>query len=284
MASPRIVQELTELTGFVEDMRVLGRISTARVLSCAVVSAAPLVAEKLAVPAGKRVVQIQRVRLSDGVPLSFDEDLLPQDLGRRVMTDDLANEPIFTLLEERYDTPLLEAEDLLEAAAAEPAVAAALEILIGGPIFLIERTSYTSGHRPVDYERLHYRGDTIRFKTRLAGAALRVRRSAIDMLAASAPGLFCISVGASALGGALGMASGIFIVPILTLVANVDVHLAIGAYFVSTGIVLLVALPPMRVATMAVWFLINDDRDFALIAALVLAIIAASTLLGVGSA
>jgi uncharacterized protein len=53
------------------------------------------------------------------------------------------------------------------------------------------------------------------------------------MLAASAPGLFGISFGASALGGALGMASGIFIVPILTLVANVDVHLAIGASLVS---------------------------------------------------
>jgi uncharacterized protein len=53
------------------------------------------------------------------------------------------------------------------------------------------------------------------------------------MLATSVPGLFCISVGASALGGVLGMASGIFIVPILTLVANVDVHLAIGASLVS---------------------------------------------------
>ena len=53
------------------------------------------------------------------------------------------------------------------------------------------------------------------------------------MLATSVPELFCISVGASALGGALGMASGIFIVPILTLVANVDVHLAIGASLVS---------------------------------------------------
>jgi len=168
VASPRIVQELTELTGFVEDMRVLGRLPTARVLSRKVVSAAPLVAEKLAVPAGTRVVQIQRVRLSDGVPLSFDETYLPEDLGRRIITDDLANEPIFTLLEERYDTPLVEAEYVLEAAAAEPAVAMALEIPIGGPIFLIERTSYTSGHRAVDYERLHYRGDYIRFKTRLA--------------------------------------------------------------------------------------------------------------------
>lgn len=57
-----------------------------------------------------------------------------------------------------------------------------------------------------------------------------------------------------------------------------------SAYFVSTGIVLLIALPPARVATMAVWFLFHDDRDFALIAALVLAIVVASTLLGVGSA
>ena len=58
----------------------------------------------------------------------------------------------------------------------------------------------------------------------------------------------------------------------------------VSADFVSTGIVLLIALPTVRVATMAVWFLFNDDRDFALIAALVLAIIVASTLLGVGSA
>jgi uncharacterized membrane protein len=57
-----------------------------------------------------------------------------------------------------------------------------------------------------------------------------------------------------------------------------------SSYFVSTGIVLLIALPPVRVATTAVWFLFNDDRDFALIAALVLAIIVASSLLGIGSA
>ena len=167
VASPQIVQELSELTGFVEDMRVLGRIPTARVFSREVMPAPLLVAGKLAVPVGTAVVRIQRVRLSDGAPLSFDETYLPEELGRRIMADDLATEPIFTLLEERYDTPLVEAEYVLEAAAAEPDVAAALEISVASPIFLIERTSYTLGHRAVDYERLHYRGDTIRFKTRL---------------------------------------------------------------------------------------------------------------------
>jgi uncharacterized membrane protein YfcA len=45
--------------------------------------------------------------------------------------------------------------------------------------------------------------------------------------------LFAVSVGASALGGMLGMASGIFIVPILTMFGHVDIHTAIGAGIVS---------------------------------------------------
>ena len=54
------------------------------------------------------------------------------------------------------------------AAAADPEAARALQVPTGSPIFLIERTSYTTKNRPVDYERLHYRGDLIRFVTRLA--------------------------------------------------------------------------------------------------------------------
>jgi uncharacterized membrane protein YfcA len=45
--------------------------------------------------------------------------------------------------------------------------------------------------------------------------------------------LFAISLGASALGGMLGMASGIFIIPILTMFGHVDIRTAIGASLVS---------------------------------------------------
>jgi hypothetical protein len=64
-------------------------------------------------------------------------------------------------------TPLVEAEYKLEATAADPVAAQALQVSAGSPIFLIERTSYTTSNRPVEYERLH-RGDPIRFVTRLA--------------------------------------------------------------------------------------------------------------------
>ncbi|HEY4275021.1 MAG TPA: sulfite exporter TauE/SafE family protein [Rhizomicrobium sp.] len=45
--------------------------------------------------------------------------------------------------------------------------------------------------------------------------------------------LFSVSFGASALGGMLGMASGIFIVPILLLYGGVNLHAAIGASLIS---------------------------------------------------
>ena len=45
--------------------------------------------------------------------------------------------------------------------------------------------------------------------------------------------LFAVSLGASALGGMLGMASGIFIVPVLTMFGHLDIRIAIGASIVS---------------------------------------------------
>jgi uncharacterized membrane protein YfcA len=45
--------------------------------------------------------------------------------------------------------------------------------------------------------------------------------------------LFAISLGTSALGGMLGMASGIFIVPALTMFVHIDIRTAIGASIVS---------------------------------------------------
>ncbi len=168
VTEPKITQELTELTGFVEDMQALGRRPTARVLGTGIVAASETVARQLRLVAGTPVVRIERVRLADGVPLSFDETYLPRDIGDKVIAHDLATHPIFALLEQHHDVRLVEAEYRLEAALAEPAIARALGIDAGSPIFRIERTSYGPGRRPVDYEMLHYRGDQIRFVTRLA--------------------------------------------------------------------------------------------------------------------
>ena len=167
VAAPKITQELTELSGFVEDMHAVGRKPTARVIGKETVAADATVASQLALTKGERVVRIRRVRLADGIPLSFDETFLPLKIGKKIITNDLKVEPIFSLLERKYDVPLIEAEYKLDAVAAGSEVAAALKIEQRSPVFRIERTSYSTGGRPVDYERLHYRGDLAQFVTRL---------------------------------------------------------------------------------------------------------------------
>ena len=167
VAAPKITQELKELSGFVEDMHALGRKPTARVIGREIVTADATVARQLALTKGERVVRIRRVRLADGIPLSFDETYLPLEIGKKIITNNLKVEPIFALLERKYDVPLIEAEYKLDAVPAESEVAAALRVKQRSPVLRIERTSYSTGSRPVDYERLHYRGDLVQFVTRL---------------------------------------------------------------------------------------------------------------------
>lgn len=165
---PKIAQELKELTSFVEDMQAIGRNASASVIDHRIVAASEAVASKLSLSEGTIVIRIQRVRLADGMPLSFDETYLPRELGEKVIAQNLETEPVFSILETKCNVPLIGAEYKLESALANADVAHALQIRERQPVFRIERTSYSKGNRPVDYETLHYRGDQIQFVTWLA--------------------------------------------------------------------------------------------------------------------
>lgn len=167
VSQPKLTQPLTALTGFVEDMIAAGRAPSARLVDKTIVAATEAVAKHLALPKGARVARIRRVRLADDAPVSFDETYLPLPLGEKIMSDDLEAEPIFALLEGKYGVPLTEAEYGLEAIAAPARIASAIGVPAGSPIFLVERTSFSTKRKPVDYEKLYYRGDQIRFVTTL---------------------------------------------------------------------------------------------------------------------
>lgn len=163
----KLIQELTALTGFVEDMVEIGLKPSARVLSTQTLPATEEVARQLRLPIGTEVMQIKRVRLADDSPVSLDETYLPLSLGSKVVEDDLEVYPIFSLLEGKYDTPLLEADYRIEAVSATAFVAEALGVEEKSPILLIERVTYSLDQKPVDFEKLFYRGDKLKLTTRL---------------------------------------------------------------------------------------------------------------------
>lgn len=172
LTRPKLQVELSELTGFVEDMVALGLESSARVIKIESITPGPPVTEHLKLPPTAQVVYIERVRLAENEPISFDVTYLPQELGAKIVQDDLEIHPIFSLMEGKYGIPLGEADYAIEASNAPARIARLLDIPSGSPIFLIERTSYSISGEPVDYEKLHYRADKIRYHMRL------IRRSA----------------------------------------------------------------------------------------------------------
>lgn len=167
LAQPKIEPELSGLTGFVEDMNALGLEASARVVSIKTVRPGPPVTDRLALPPDASVVRIERVRLANGKPMSFDVTYLPPELGEKVVRSDLVVHPIFSLLEDLHGVALGEADYRIEATSADRRVAQLLEIAPAAPILLIERTSYAISGAPVDYEKLHYRADHIRYRMRL---------------------------------------------------------------------------------------------------------------------
>src|SRR5262249_41853668 len=63
VTQPKITQELTELTGFVEDMQAMGRTATARLLDKRIAAADEPDAHQLALAPGPWRVRLRRVRL-----------------------------------------------------------------------------------------------------------------------------------------------------------------------------------------------------------------------------
>lgn len=163
----QIERELTALTGFVEDMVALGYRPSAKVVKTDQVAADETVAKKLELVPGEKVTYIERVRLANDIPLSFDTTWLPNDIGQQIVQDDLSIYPIYSLLEDKYGVSLGHADYVIEATTAVDYIAQMLQIDDGSPAFRIERTAYTAEGVPIDYEMLYYRGDRIRFSMRL---------------------------------------------------------------------------------------------------------------------
>lgn len=164
----RIEQDLSALTGFVEDMKALGLSATAKVVLVEVATASADVADHLGIALGDRIFHIQRVRLANRQPISLDVSYLPEDIGAAVAEENLEDRPFYSILEETLGVPLGHGQYILESVEANNSIATHLDVAVGSPILRIERTAYAlRDSRPLIYEFLNYRGDRVRYRLTL---------------------------------------------------------------------------------------------------------------------
>lgn len=168
---PKIDQELRALTGFSQDVHSRGGLHSSRVLEARVIPAPPAVANALRILPGARVYLIARVRYSDGVPLAVESAHLPCLFFPNLLDHDFAVESLYEVLKNDYGVTLVQAEQTLEAALANPEEIELLSLTPPAAVLRMERLTYNQDGQPVEYVPSTYRGDRYKFRSILQAGA-----------------------------------------------------------------------------------------------------------------
>jgi GntR family transcriptional regulator len=178
VAYAKVDRDLSVIVGLPEYLRRQGFVAGTQVLSATMSGADETSADNLAVPPGSLVIDIVRIRLADGIPISLERVRLPAEIFPGLLDLPLGGS-IYDLLESHYGIRPDDVVEHLEVAEASSDEAALLGVSVRAPLLAITRTSATSAGVPFEFSHDLFRADRTRvtFRTRAERAEI-VRRGA----------------------------------------------------------------------------------------------------------
>lgn len=160
---PKVEQSLSILTSFTEDMARRGLASTSTWLERGIFLPSPEEMVALGLAAGDSVSRITRLRMAGSDPMAIERAALPLD----ILPNPLAVErSLYEVLERDGNRPT-RALQRISAINLADEDADLLGVTPGDAGLRIERTSYLSGGRVVEFTRSVYRGDAYDFVAEL---------------------------------------------------------------------------------------------------------------------
>jgi GntR family transcriptional regulator len=166
VAERKVERDLTSLAGLPAYLRRQGFASDARVLSTATIEADAETAAALGLAAAGLVLEVVRVRLADGEPISLERALFPADRFPGLLDRSLGGS-LYELLAAHYGLVPGEAEERIEVVAAGAAEARLLELRRGAPLLAVARTAWDADGRAFEHSHDLFRGDRARIVVRL---------------------------------------------------------------------------------------------------------------------
>lgn len=178
VAQPKTAEGLAQsLTGLYEDVAARGSHLRSDVLRLEVVPADDQVAADLKLTPGDPVIVLERLRYVDDEPWVYAVTQLPARLAPGLVDEDLTNQSLYALLEDKFGVRLVRGRRSIGAAVANAALARRLGVRRGAAILVLRSTSEGEDDRPVETFVAYHRGDRSRFEVELtrssrAGAPL----------------------------------------------------------------------------------------------------------------
>ena len=116
--------------------------------------------------------RVVRIRSMNGRPIMQVTTYIPEPIGRQFSRDDLEGGSLYAILE-RFGFTFASGEQIVTAAAADPVVAARLNVAIGAPLLKIVRVHFDVMGRPIQHFELLAPPSTYQLRMPLKGADLQ---------------------------------------------------------------------------------------------------------------
>jgi GntR family transcriptional regulator len=164
VAAPKLTFRAVNVLGFTQTMIEQGGRPSSTVLQQELTDPSPDVAESLALAPDRHVVKIARLRRSQAVPVVLETVHLPADLCPGLETEDLGEQSLYALLEERYGLRPRWSRQRLEATVANAFEADLFEVPIGTPMLRVSGVTFGPRDRAIETFHAVFRGDRFLFE------------------------------------------------------------------------------------------------------------------------
>ncbi|BBY74915.1 GntR family transcriptional regulator [Mycolicibacterium parafortuitum] len=162
----QVQRSLTDVVGVPAFLASQGYVAGTRVLSTKICAPDATTQQALSITADDLVIEIQRLRLADGSPISLELAQFPADAFPNLLEQQLGGS-LYEILESEYGLVTSRADERIEAVNATPEEANLLGIKPNSALLLITRVAFDQHDRPCEFSRDLFRGD----RTRLAVTA-----------------------------------------------------------------------------------------------------------------
>ncbi|MFM1966240.1 MAG: hypothetical protein RL134_1965 [Actinomycetota bacterium] len=155
------------LMGFSEGAAARGLTAGSRTVALTLRPCTFDIADLLGVAPASDVVEIERVRTLDGLPVAVQTLSLPAKLVPGLESESLDDSSLYRLLGERYGLVPSRCDYTLQADAASEHIAALLDVTVGSPVLIGHEITVDTQDRVMAAGRMIYRGDAYRFTATL---------------------------------------------------------------------------------------------------------------------
>lgn len=167
VAAKKYPQDLLRFYSFTQEMLKLGKVPSAKVLTCNIGKATRTIASILGIGLEDDVYEVTRLRLADDQPMMLDTVFLPHKPFPGITSAELENTQLYDILRDRFAITPTRTKESFRPVLLNEVEAETLGYQPGGPALLLKRLTY-HGEEVIEYCKSIARGDRFEYRVELS--------------------------------------------------------------------------------------------------------------------